>query len=625
MLVKSILSGTKLMEWKPLEKRMHESHVQPWPLVFLLNSFSSKHIFIDKRIPLDRTMTHHTVQFIAKQKWRWWHRNNPRHALPSLKRFNVTPPCDKTIDGGVENWIKGAASAVSDALKVARRHWKWRVRSYTNISEWIKMGLDALETFNLCAVKRDKEPGFVVLAKSAFQDLLQHTIMDSEQYLEASKARAAWPVQKRLLENEVKKIVKADKQFQESRGNTERDGLRRILVKPLSDKRTKIIGHIDVRCKTHKEADSIGARILHATTFWISSGVAAWVSEMCREYVMRRCPWCVADAGAFKRSCVGVRCDPQSKWIKADVKDFFYSGSDQQILEAVRDVIPASDKRREAFISAIAYLLDNQLISIDGDPRIWFSMKGSAMGLLHSGDLMDLCFYSVAERFISRNFQTYGIKKYWRYKDDLLFLVHGHGKILALCRDLNRHADWFSIKYERIGTECEFLEFKCSLVAGTVLLHFKIKENAQRIPIAPTSGHPKTVHLSWPEGRRRRVLELCNGPSNRNEVMSELRRRFASASHPASELFKHMGIQSRRKPNTKEGLVWMVLPYHPAIERFVQRAVHLFNLAWAANTRRLFGQRTQVKVAWTTGASNLLQALNRRRKGMVGGQRVCVF
>ena len=625
LLLKMTESKIRLQEWHPRSKTITESKVQPWPAIFLLNSFHAKHVFVDRKLPPAAMMLHSTSQFIEKQRWRWYHRNNPREQLPRLKKFNITPPCRKDINSGVAKWLREAAHTVMHASEKARASWKFQPKAYTNTSELFKWGLQSLKHFNLFPVKRDKEPGFVVISKDSYRNLLDDTFQNSEQYMSAPPARIAWHTQRRMLERQINAVAKADKKWQEEHGKNERHGLRRVLSKPLDDPRAKVVGHVDYRCKSHKPDGAVGPRVLHATTFWLCSGIAAWTAEVAREYISKYCPWVVQDALAFKASCSKVVPDRGAKWIKADVKDFFYSGKDPQILAALASVIPEGDSRKKTFLAAVAYLLDNQLVRNPVKPdELYWSMQGSAMGLIHSGDLMDLCFFAKAEKFIRRSFHNFGIQKYWRYKDDLLFLMRIGAKRVPFCQQLICEADWFKIVVEKIGATVRFLEFEVSELSGRINLDYCMKETAHLQPLGTTSAHHKSTHWSWPLGMRSRVQVMSSSTHACMSAWAELHKRFMAAGHPMCELFKPKAVlppACKRQPVPAK--VWMVLPYHPAFAREIQAALARFNDRAKARTQCLFGRPVHIGIAWSVGAKNLLMILNRRRIGE-GRRDTCV-
>jgi len=86
-----------------------------------------------------------------------------------------------------------------------------------------------------------------------------------------------------------------------------------------------------------------------------------------------------------------------------------------------------SGPKKTLISDVLNHLLDSQfVISEELGERLFKVVEGSGMGLKHSGHVMDLALANLVEGpwATSRNVQhAFGIKKLWRYSDDILFIA----------------------------------------------------------------------------------------------------------------------------------------------------------------------------------------------------------
>ena len=75
---------------------------------------------------------------------------------------------------------------------------------------------------------------------------------------------------------------------------------------------------------------------------------------------------------------------------------------------------------------AVEYLLSSEYVVSNLVPgRVFRVVRGSDMGHRHSGCIADCSFFALGEReFAARSLvlQSFGIKRYYRYRDDVLMI-----------------------------------------------------------------------------------------------------------------------------------------------------------------------------------------------------------
>ena len=106
---------------------------------------------------------------------------------------------------------------------------------------------------------------------------------------------------------------------------------------------------------------------------------------------------------------------------------------------------------------------------------------------------------------------TYNIKAYFRFKDDLFFIIGGDREIRRQFYDeLKTRSGFFKLKWEAIHrTGVDFLDlhiFKGPRWHSTGVLDYyvKVKTSALGIMLSSSSAHHPSVHMTWPRARVRR-------------------------------------------------------------------------------------------------------------------------
>ena len=75
------------------------------------------------------------------------------------------------------------------------------------------------------------------------------------------------------------------------------------------------------------------------------------------------------------------------------------------------------------------------------------------MGLVHSGDVMDMCYFYLCERWACCSLvaERYGIMYYARFRDDIL-IVSDKESFKTLWHHTKRLAGFFELKVEKVDS-----------------------------------------------------------------------------------------------------------------------------------------------------------------------------
>ena len=103
----------------------------------------------------------------------------------------------------------------------------------------------------------------------------------------------------------------------------------------------------------------------------------------------------------------------------------------------------------------LIFLLYNQFVKTTTDKdRLWRVTQRSGMGLVHSSDFMDYVFHNKVEDGLLPFLHEYCVKRYFRYRDDVLIRVSAHARPLAraFVRKLFDWSGYFKLKVEEVSS-----------------------------------------------------------------------------------------------------------------------------------------------------------------------------
>lgn len=111
--------------------------------------------------------------------------------------------------------------------------------------------------------------------------------------------------------------------------------------------------------------------------------------------------------------------------IKLDKEDFYMRGDPARLAsDASRHIV--DDDAREATAQLCQFLLENQYVDLAKRGGCFKVVTGSDVGKIMSGDLSGLHFYWLCEEphaAVHVVQQTFGIRAYLRYRDDILIVA----------------------------------------------------------------------------------------------------------------------------------------------------------------------------------------------------------
>jgi len=305
---------------------------------------------------------------------------------------------------------------------------------------------------------------------------------------------------------------------------------------------------------------------------------------------------------------------------KVDIKHFFMTGECGEISElasAPFEFQPVHPLLRRSCY----FLLDSQYILVPTTGGSLKVIKGSGMGLPHSGACSECAFLSGAEASLLRDLSYYSVLFYARFKDDIFIIYRDRAKFASFLHRLSCGHP-FNLKVETEGARvCDFLEVTISMSSSAFLVSPYTKPTVLEVPwLSRFSAHCPAVHSTWPLARFRDRQRLCSTEDSRRREAS----RFISVAEQ-QYLSTSAVIKMKECPTIAESKLklcacpqqffnrkrssrislWLTLPFSPVLHAsgLAQQISRFSKSKWVQQAlQRLFGNCIiDIRIAWCNG------------------------
>ena len=342
---------------------------------------------------------------------------------------------------------------------------------------------------------------------------------------------------------------------------------------------------LKITVKDGKPQGEMTTRTILASSSHSHKGLSCWLAMKLQpglntvEHLM----W--TNEGAMK-SLAEEHLQLGDKLVKIDIKEFFMSGSPESLADDFVKLLqiwfPQAEERK-LLMEAFKVLREAQLVRSDFLEGTWKLVEGAGMGLVHSSNLMDGIFYAKVEvQLCSHSHRRrWGIKKYVRYRDDILIWIAGDR-----IEDGNRWlhafeslAGYFRLQTEQICINNVGETSQMRYLASTLILNGsqgRIKAipyiKSTGVPLSNYSAHHPLVH-GWPIDYMRKLLNSAGTRSIAKNSIAEFGNWFTktiAASQSQVERWKKLADTNRRKKDLGEvgDVVWLAVPWHPSYTYF---------------------------------------------------------
>ena len=173
--------------------------------------------------------------------------------------------------------------------------------------------------------------------------------------------------------------------------------------------------------KSHKPDGEVGVRNIHASSMNKREGLSRWVSRGLQGPLTGH-TWFLTSSAQLVADMKTVTAEDSDYFVKLNVWDFYMTGTPSELKDSIKVLFPPGPRCR-LLCEAVEYLLSSEYIVSNLVPgRVSRIVRGSGMGHRHSGCIADCSFFALGEReFAARSqvLQSFGIKRYYRYRDDV--------------------------------------------------------------------------------------------------------------------------------------------------------------------------------------------------------------
>ena len=578
----------------------------PWPIVYLLGRHHKKHIFMSRSVPRVSRLADALVDFENRMRWRWCFRNDDG-VPPSIRVRGKTTPTytGSIVDPELSAWLGIVRRQLIQAgCTVASRARSSR-RTYCNQIPLVRSALNLMKSLGLKALLNDKDGGFCVIAKPVLYEL-RRRMLGTDQYEEIDPF-----FDSNGIARTYSKLCRRIGDFEEE------PSLGTQLQKSLSG--GTLVGKFVNTMKSHKDPGQVCMRPIHANAGWALAGVAKWVSHRLRRQ-LDVLVHLVKSSKFFVERISCVKPIGRVLFVKLDLKDYFLSGTPDELIHDI--VGPLAGCEKKLVEDCLHLLLSHQYISAEGfDGRLWRSVKGSGMGLLHSGDLMDVAFYLRCEKWFldcPGKLWSYGIQRYFRYRDDILIVAQSADGVRCFLDEVRSRQKYFRVEIESSSrSSVRFLDCKVSVASGRFVCAPTVKGSALLKPLDVASRHVPHTRM-WPLACLSRMHAIANTEEGLMQAKEAFIQRFIHHAAPPAliRLMQEHGQRNLvRKARLSNGAVlWIRLPYHPAWHKDL---VRLFGrLSRDASLNSLFCMcfgmpMPALRIAWCNTVSPLLTRVSK--------------
>jgi len=570
----------------------------PWPIVWLLGRHNAKTIFRTKE-PSLKDISFSLEQFATKLRWRHALRDSTYKPPFKISKPRVCPPCSALIEGPLNRWLHLFQTEILEAVQRDARVTKSTVRTSLFAPRLVRYALRTLKNAPYVGLENDKDGGFSLLptAELAASEL---KILSTEKYEYIDAGTLASFI--REGRKEVIKLADAVAKVEEDKQ------LQAHLLKPLR-REDSWITTLQQKVKTHKCSGQVVSRPLHTCNTYALEGLAKWLAEQFKS-VLPRYQYLVRNAEDAKARVLQVKLVGHEIMLKVDAKDFFLSGTDTQLCDTILEAFPVTHRKRTAIRDITLFLLRHQFV-VPRAPELapqggaWRVLRGSGMGLLHSGFLADLAFAIQAEQWITPTIaRRWGIALYLRFKDDIFVILNERYEVPFLSQFRVR-AKYFKLELEEKSHDSvNFLNLTVYRTGNHLETKWYRKPTSLSLPLEVVSNQPLAVHRTWPRAMVSMVQALCSTADQAQIAVIRLREAFQASL--TRMIWPSVTLPSSAKMDRGQ-VLWVPIPHDIRLRKVLSQALSNFLLARAAETRHTFVEcasvtgvyATTVKWAWS--------------------------
>jgi hypothetical protein len=588
-----------------------EPDLLPWTVALTLGSYSRKHIFRPWQLQR-KVVTERMVDFSNRWKWAVQPHDCDREVqLPLVKRR--VRECRRVVPAAVDMFLKNTKELVMS-------HFKAVPRGGEALPGFVKHSLRWLKGHDLRVEVSDKDGVFVVLPRPLAISLARRELSKSHyRAVGAANLEPAFRVAKRGLIAVARHLDRVSSVWAAE-----------VRSKADTADEDSIVCRLQCTVKTHKPVVSL--RMVHSSTLSIFNAIGGVINRML-DPLLRSCDFLALGSDDAAQKIRGTVVNPRSILLKFDVKDFYLAGDHALIASTVSDWFPDTKSRKFMF-EALSLTLANQFVgefdSSEQRDVVYHVQTGSGIGMKHAGAVADACFARLVELPLRAEFSNLGVRKYVRFRDDVLVILDDITYTPAFKKAfIGRASKFCEVTVDSFSLiAANFLDFsvrKPKAGSGVVSFQPYVKSTARHIPLGSDSYHSWSTHRSWPLAECQRMFRRSSsqaiGRAWQESKVNHFRRFMLDPEvvlkcsrwrpTPKSEIGQKF-LLDRARECAKT--IWLILPFRKELRK-LQSSLSRLTLEWADHLKGESKVHLIPRVCWSSGGTCLKSLLvqNNRR------------
>ena len=546
---------------------------------WLAAQYTGKHLHTLRSVPKLDSLRSDIGSFINKVKWRSVFDKQGGGADPVVKIKRPIQPCENLVEPEVSAWCRlfrqGLLRAAQNGVETGARF---------NTSKLYLWAVKRLRRSMWSLMKNDKEGSWSIMQRHEKLDLTRCVLAGGN--YEPILGVDLEPIHSRCS-SMAKRVAKVE------------DDERWLAAVAKGWRQSTMIARLRLLLKSHKPEGEVSCRAVHSLPAFSLEGLSRWVMRTCREALVGL-DHLVPSSKTVVDRVSKIRVGSYLIMVKLDIKDFYVVGEPHMLAEAVA-VLFSDPVVKSTMWDVLHFLLDNQYVK-DLD-KLYKVRHGCGIGLLHSGDVADAAFYSLVEKILLDNdeFIRYGVVDWYRFRDDMCFLLHSGPLFQKLLDRMRRLSGCFELKVEEVSTvELRYLDVVLRREDDRIVTYPYLKDPGLSRRLSCKSAHPREIHLAWPKMMLQRVPSLSNSDGGVAAYNAELLRRLYNDGCLV-HLTHNKNMKSLKRVS-RSSMLWLPMGYHPWWCRQMKRAVSRMNNDASLNSLLRMavgsGNLPTVRVSW---------------------------
>ena len=526
----------------------------PWFVVWLASLHSVKHRYTMRKIPDCAQLRSDLSNFVKKVNWAcYFERQAGGTTKPIAKITRPTLSFNQVEEPELKAWSSAVRSKlVRSKLLTAMVAANSRGGIF-NTSEPFVWALSRLRISWWAMLRNDKEGSWSIMPKDRCEDLFANVLQGSN-YIEWSFNSDMDSVAKSLC----KRLSLEDERWP--------------MAVSKSERSSKVAAKLMVLVKSHESPVSL--RAVHSLPCFRFEAFSRWLMTKLRSRLagLRHL---VKSSSQVVREVDKIKVHAKCFFVKMDVKDFYVVGQAHVIAASIARLFDDTVESSQVFDIAF-FLMDNQYVQHGG--KLYKVVEGTGIGLLHSGDIADACYYEMVERHVA--FSEFGVFYHARFRDDMLFLGCDATKLRLLNDKMNRLGDFFKLEIEDVSTVgLRYLDIFIRRDGSNLSCSPFFKDPCLQRRLSCESAHQRSTHTSWPQMMVNRLVSLSSTEEMRELVVKEMltRLRADGCFVPQTKVLRLSRVCTAKQPSKPCRVLWLPMPFHPWWYRLLKRAVGRIN------------------------------------------------